>query len=196
MILSVDPGLATCGWAVVEECNGKLVDLGVITQAADAKGGKNADRLARLQVQSAELLEVAEHFGARVIVAESLSFNPKAFGNMIASVCLSWGALVGLAQALDVHIVAIPPKRWQNSVLGYTAKKIDYDVVFALLSSYVLTTAGEALHGKLARIAKGQRNHALDAVGVGVHAAMREPAVAVPLDRVRKIHQPATGAST
>lgn len=173
MILAVDPGLATLGWALVEPGTGKLADLGVVIAkaAVAAHGGVQRDRIARLIAQSGILGELVKRHDCSVIAIEAMSFPPRAQVAAIASICLSWGALVGIAAVWGCSVVDVAPKTWQHAVLNLKGK-VDYDAVFAALSSYVLTTS-PTCHAKLEAIPKGHRNHALDAIGVGVYAAMQ-----------------------
>ncbi len=190
MILAVDPGLATCGWAVVEPGTGRVLDLGAILSKPDANLTKQADRIVRLRHQADTLeLVIAEH-NCGAIAAEALSFNPFGQGQMIASLCLSWGMLVGLSSSWSIPIVDVSPKQWQHAVLGERAAqvvihtnakgkhravkrkpKVEYSEVFDALHVYVEGMSISVVQ-KLLAITKGQRNHPLDAVGVGVYASL------------------------
>jgi hypothetical protein len=175
VIIAVDPGLATFGYAVVDE-RGVVHDLGVVTSESNAKKlGKHRDRRERLRVQARALDAVLRQWrerGTLALVAEEMSFKRGKL-TQIVSMALSWGDLVGLAVAHGATDRAVPPKTWQRALfepdeLAAMGTSIDYTRVEAKLSQY----ATEQCRDKLAAIARSKRNHALDAIGVGVYAAM------------------------
>ena len=169
VILAVDPGLATCGYAVVYPRTGGVVELGTLTTKPTAGVHESTDRTRRLRTQVAQLDAIARRNGCTTIAAEAMSFGGPGRFAMAISLCLSWGGLVGLAHALDAELLEVPPKTWQHALLGTDGTgRVDYEHVFAALSSFV-GKQGDAL----AAIPEGQRNHALDAVGVGLFAAFR-----------------------
>ncbi len=86
---------------------------------------------------------------------------------MAISLGLSWGVIAGLAVGTGAELLEIPPKRWQHAVAP-DAAKIDYEVVFKKLSEFVAGAAAD----QLAVIKPRHRNHALDACGIGVFAAL------------------------
>lgn len=168
-ILAIDIALATCGWSVVEVPTGKVLDLGVVITEPSATLGVQADRVARMQIQAAKLDRVLESHGCSAVVVESLSFAKRGGINAAASVCLSMGVAIGLAAAHAIALYTVQPKQWQHAVLGRKGK-VDYDQVETELHAYVEGMGGAALESLLT-IPKGQRNHPLDSVAVGVYAA-------------------------
>lgn len=168
VILAVDTGMATCGWAVVEPRTGIVLDLGIVTSEPSPTLGKQADRVARMQHQATQLEHVIARHNCGVLAAETLSFPPRGKTNAVAAVCLCWGLLVGLSTSHSIPLHAITPKQWQHAVLA-SDSKIDYEQVFEALHHYVEGQAHVA--SKLLRIPKSKRNHVLDAVAVGVYAA-------------------------
>lgn len=170
MILAVDTGIATCGWSVVEVGNGKLADIGYETTKPDDKNGVQHGRIVRTQVIAKALIAAAARHDIGAIAGESLSFG---FGNRasgIASVSLAWGVLCALAVMWGVPIVDVSPKQWQCAVVGREGKVV-YSEVEQALHSYVEGQSARVLEQLLA-IPTKQRNHALDAVGIGVYASM------------------------
>jgi hypothetical protein len=108
------------------------------------------------------------------IAAEAASFNPKRF-TMAAGLCMSIGALTGVAAAPGLELYELPPKRWQCAILGRgpgSKGKIDYGEVERRLIAFLVGAGGTAAE-QLAAIPAGQRNHAQNACGVGVFAALR-----------------------
>lgn len=172
MILALDPGTRHLGWAVVAPRTGRVVELGVVEQERDAGIAKSTDRAARVHVQATLYRDLVRRHAVQAIAAEAASFNPRRF-TMAAGLCMSIGALTGVAAALDLALYELPPKRWQAAILGRDPKDrsaIDYQVVFRVLSEFV--GAGVAAE-QFRAITERLRNHALDAVGVGVFVALR-----------------------
>lgn len=169
MILAIDPGLATCGWAVVTPRTGRVLALGVLLSQPDAKLDESTDRARRASVQAIALRQVARSTGCTTIAAEAMSFGgpPNARFAMAVSLGLSWGVIAGLAVATGAELLEIPPKRWQHAI-DPEATTIDYEVVFRKLSEFVAGAAST----QLAAIKERHRNHAIDACGIGVFAAL------------------------
>lgn len=169
MILAVDPGLGTCGWAVMRPRTGRVLDLGVITSEPDRDTDEWTDRTRRTSVQSHLLANIVEQYECTIVAAEAISLGgpPKARQRMAASLCLSWGSLVGLAEGMGLELYEVPPKLWQHAILP-KVKRISYTELFARLESFV----GAQQVGQLKAITPSLRNHALDAVGVGIYAAL------------------------
>lgn len=171
-ILGIDPGTRDLGWAVISpSC--RVLELGVVHQERDDSLAKSTDRQVRVHVQAALIRDLVRRHRIRRAVAEAASFNPRRF-TMAVGLCMSIGALTGVAAALELELYELPPKRWQAAILGRepNAKgKLDYDEVFRRVAAYVgdgSTPAG----AQLAAIPAARRNHALDAVGVGEFAVL------------------------
>lgn len=173
--LATDNGLHKCGWAIVGR-DGRPLDVGVIVLEADtdANGGVQRDRIIRAHRQAAELVLLARANGVKRVAVETLSFNPQGRVAAVASLCLSVGVACGISAALDIPLIDVAPKTWQHAVLGVSGK-VDYELVFAELDAYARAQGTAHALASLARITKGNRNHALDAIGVGVYAEIRQP---------------------
>jgi Holliday junction resolvasome RuvABC endonuclease subunit len=162
VILAIDPALATCGWAVVTPLS-RVQALGVITTKLDDSVSRSTDRARRIRRISSELLDVAIDHNVSVIAAESLSFPRGSDG--IAAIALCWGAIAMLAASMSATLLELEPKVWQRAVLPDSGKKVDYDRLEAALERFVPSSAG------LDRVKPSLRNHALDAMAIGVYAA-------------------------
>lgn len=171
MILAVDPGLATCGWAVVAPSTGEVVDLGVVISPSDPDADDTVDRARREAKQCAALLEVARRHRVTRIVAESVSLGgpPRARLPMALSLSLSWGGLCMLAIALGAELLEVKPKVWQHQCAP-GLKRIDYDKLFAAIAAVL--RCNPDLTKLLRSIAESDRNHALDACGIGFVGAL------------------------
>lgn len=168
LILAVDPGYAKCGWAIVDATTGRVRDLGLILTAKDPKVSIPTDRARRLVAVSKRLAALAtEHDVTAIAAEEPLGFGASA---AVAANQLPWGALVMLAVSRGYSLHGVGAKVWQRAVLGVETKKVDYAQVEAALSGYVDAQASESLRD----VPEHLRNHALDAVGVGLLVAMRE----------------------
>lgn len=173
-ILGLDPGTQDLGWSVVEPHTARVLELGVVHQARDEDLAKSTDRAARVHVQAATCRRLIRRYDIRAIVHEAASFNPRRF-TMATGLCMSIGALTGLAAALGIALYELPPKRWQSAIVGRKpgAKgKIDYADVERRLIRFI-ADAGETAADQLALIPAGRRNHARDATGVAAFTALR-----------------------
>jgi Holliday junction resolvasome RuvABC endonuclease subunit len=173
-ILAVDPGLATLGWAIVEPGTGDVHTLGVrLSPPGDRDVGKNESRARRLEQHARELVQICIAHGVKRIVAEQVSLPPRGAIDVHAAAFLTWGMLVGVAIARGLERPrAIAPATWQAAVVPDRAarKARGYDAIESALERFV---GGGRAAFELAGIPASHRNHALDAVGVGVCWAMR-----------------------
>lgn len=171
MILGIDPGLATCGWAVLDSA-GRVADLGLIASAPNRKLDESTDRARRAAAQSDILRDVARRHHVRTIACEAMSFGgpPSARFAMAVSLGLSWGVVTDLAIAIGAGLYSIAPKLWQHAIQpGSSGAGIDYPKLEAAIAKYV----GQHAVAALALIPESKRNHPLDAVGIGLFAALR-----------------------
>lgn len=173
MILAVDPGLQDLGWAVVAPRTGRVAALGTLQQKRLKRLDKSTCRVTRVRAQGELLIGLAREHRCTVVAAETMSFAGNKF-NMVLSVGLAWGGLAAIAAALALPLYELVPRVWQHAVLGREAgdrSKVDYDDVFRRLGDFIGRDGIAA--GQLAAIKPALRNHALDACGVGVFAALR-----------------------
>jgi Holliday junction resolvasome RuvABC endonuclease subunit len=166
VILALDGGLANLGYALVRPRTGAVLEIGTLTSKPTPGVADSTDRARRTLRQSGTLRGICERRAVTTLAAEAMSFGGPGRFAMAVSLCLFWGAIVTLAETLNLTLLEVTPKQWQHAILG-KAGKVDYDTVFDMLSQYV---TGQA--DTLNAIPKGLRNHALDAVGVGLYAAL------------------------
>jgi Holliday junction resolvasome RuvABC endonuclease subunit len=163
MILGIDPGWK-CGWAVVTPRTTRLVALGVFTSDPDRAIAKSTDRARRIAALGDQISDVARLHGCTAIAAEQmLVYGPT---NAVVPQVLVWGMLTRLAAELGAELVEVVAKHWQHAVTPGT-RKIAYAQVRARLLELAET--------QIIRVPAALRSHALDAVGVGVYAALRLP---------------------
>jgi Holliday junction resolvasome RuvABC endonuclease subunit len=171
VILGVDTGLATCGWALLDERACSFVDLGVVTQKA-VKG--RTITLDRIQRANALAQVLGSHVrGVSIVVVESLSLGmPGAIAKL--SVGLSWGTLLGIVAMLDPkpRLLTIAPQRWQREVLPNAGKSVDYDELARAAAEHLLARHPAAARA-LRRIPESKRNHAIDAAMIALCGALR-----------------------
>lgn len=165
MILGVDPGYARCGWACVLPATARVIALGVIVTAQDKRVDKSTDRARRVAQVTQRLFEVARDRGCTQIAAEQMLGHGAAAA--VAANMLPWGSLVGLAVTLGLELREISAKEWQHAAIA-TKRKIDYRD----LAQQLATFARRQAEADFLRIDRADRTHALDAVGVGLFAAM------------------------
>lgn len=176
MILGIDPAIATLGWAIVEPRRCEVVELGVRIAKPDKRArrlrGINEERLDRLDAHATALIAICLRRRVTRIASEAISL-PRAGGiDVHASAFLVWGMLIGLARALGLSRPrAVVPLAWQRAVVpdDEVRKRLGYPAVESALADFV--DEGPASE-QLAAIPPGQRNHALDAGGVGLFDAL------------------------
>lgn len=164
MILAVDPGIATCGWAVAAPGTGRIERCGVITTEKNGRVSRSVDRARRVAFVAQQLASVAN--GCTTLAAEA----PLGFGSIhaVAPQQLAWGALVQLGAGLRMTVLEVTAKAWQHAVMP-DAKRIDYAELERVLHAHVSVDAAAALDD----IPNALLTHALDACGVGLLAALR-----------------------
>lgn len=169
MILAIDPGLATCGWAIVAPKTGRVRGLGVLTSSPSSGIDESTDRARRAWDQAHALGSLYRANGCTALAAEAMSFGgpPKARFAMAIALGLSWGALAALARELGAPLYEVTPKEWQHAVDPEIGEKIDYDRLYRRLARFVSSMVAS----QLTAIVPNLRNHAIDAVGVGLYTA-------------------------
>lgn len=165
MILGLDTGLATCGWALLDETTCTLTDVGVIVQEK-AKGSKiQTSQIDRALVQARELAERAR--SCSTIVVEAMSFPPG--HNATVSIALSYGIAIGISAAMITppRLLTISPQTWQRVVAPDSGKRVDYNAMAVAIERHI-----EARHPMAARalalIPMRYRDHALDAAALAL----------------------------
>ena len=163
MILALDPGLAACGWAIVTPSSGAVKGLGCLVTEIDRGLRRSTDRARRAGELCRALGALISTWGVSSLALESplLHGNP----NAAAAQVLIWGAAVTLAVERRLPLVEVVAKGWQRAILPGKGK-VPYEQVKARLASYVPAEL-------LGNVPAGVQTHALDAVGVGVYAALR-----------------------
>lgn len=186
MILAVDPGSRTCGWAIVAPRTARVAALGTIVLEPDDRLRKTLDRKARAERQADTFRELATAHRITAIAAEAPSLGGPPAARLAMAIALygSWGLLTMLGRERGVPVIEVPPKTWQHAIQPAGAselnvgtarargRSVDYDQLFAELDRFVGEQASQAL-ADLAAIKVSMRNHALDAVGVGVYASIQ-----------------------
>lgn len=167
MILGLDPGLGTFGWARLSSV-GAVESIGVL-ELAPSKTKDYEDRSHR---QASVLLE--QLAGVDLVVAEALSF-PRAGRAGAISLCLSWGGINGACVARGIPVVRTRPQQWQHACLGDGQGRgaVDYDTLVADLERYVRRFGTTAAVADLDLIPPSKRGHPLDAVGVALWGLAR-----------------------
>ncbi len=171
MILAVDPGIRSFGWAIVAPRTGEVIACDALIQEVDDDLTKHSDRERRAATQAELLGELVRTHKVFTLAAEEMSFAPRGSAASKIGIGLSWGVLIGIASAYALVRRTIPPKTWQRAVVPpmpgeKRSAAIDYERVYRELRRYV------DCDRLLADVCESHRNHALDACGVGVYAAL------------------------
>lgn len=169
MMLAVDGGTRTLGWAVLHPKRCVVEALGVLIQEHDTTLDDTTCRARRGHRQAQELYAVINEHHVTTIAAEAVSLGgpPKARLAMAQALNFCWGVLTTLGALTGCELLEVRPKAWQGAIVPEAGGgKVDYSIVFEKLSAFVKWKG-------LAMIPKAHRNHAIDAAGVGLYAALR-----------------------
>jgi len=164
-VLGLDPGFATCGYALVDltrKDGAPFVDVRSLGTLRTAKADKKRkvlaadDNLRRAQELIRALYPLASN--AQAIVAESMSFPRNSAA--AAKMAMCWGIVATLAEMNDLPIVQATPKEIKIAVAGVgTATKED-------VAAAVCAKCGRQFSEELLAqgLPKGMHEHAYDAV--------------------------------
>jgi len=112
-ILAIDPGTATTGWAVLEECNGKIktIAYGHISTSPENSTGE------RLKEVADDIKELIKKYQPRESAVEDIFF----FKNVktVIKVSQSRGAILLMLEQLGVKIFEYTPLQVKQSITGY-----------------------------------------------------------------------------
>lgn len=162
MILGIDCGTGSFGYALVRTADTAVTDLGALIQEPDKSISSTLDRSLRTRRQVELVDSLCTHVTA--IVHEEASYNPRVFlHNVNLSMCI--GALVTYAWCAGIPVYQIPPKRWQQAITGKPGK-VDYDDVYRRVEQHV--ARWQPAMDQLSAIKPRHRNHALDAAGIAL----------------------------
>lgn len=167
IVLGIDPGFASIGWALVDTSAGRLLDLGVIRTKPGAARRKCDDNVTRCEEIASGLSElmsdhVVEYVGGRVglVACEAQSWTRNAGSDR--GVAMAWGVISTLAWLHRAPLVQITPQTVKHTLTGKrSASKTE-----------IQTEVGARLEGFAELLggirAKGQREHASDAAAVAL----------------------------
>lgn len=171
MILGVDTGLATCGWALLDEERRAFVGLGVVIQPPIKGATITLDRVRRCNALAHALAARAP--GCSTIVVEQLSLGmPGAIAKL--SVGMAWGTINGIVAMMNPRprLLTIHPQRWQREVLVNAGRQVDYDELSRRAATYLLANHPAAARD-LKAIDPKDRDHAIDAAMIALVGALR-----------------------
>lgn len=159
VILGIDPGIASCGWAVVDRS--RPIDCGTLVTERDSSLDRSVDLARRTQSIGLDVASLVDKYGCHCVVAESalLHGNVRAAAGQLAC----WGALTAITAVRGLRLLSVRAVDWQRAVMG--EGKIKYDVVAKSVTSF----AGPLID----RVPKGQRTHAIDAIGIALYGLLR-----------------------
>lgn len=176
MILAIDPGMATFGFAVVTPSTGVVVDCGALVQPPKKRAASTltGQRIECVERQAELVCALITRYGVSRIAAEEQSHAPKGTAHSKIGLGMSWGSLIGIAVARSIELARVPPKTWQRGVVGLEDGEdpraaIEYERVRIALRGYLDSVARTVV----ASLTKADETHVLDAIGIGVYAALR-----------------------
>lgn len=171
-VLSVDPGFANLGFAVVRHHADErmiVLEMGVISTAPEKRKGKlkTEDQFSRLCSTSEKVLRIAKEHDVKAICFESLSI-PKATSKQNAiMIGHPYGMIAMLAAMYSWPWVMVSPRDVKIALLGRASasKEEIQGVVEELLLGQ------RAVEDFKSNVAKGKQNHGWDALAVYVAAS-------------------------
>jgi crossover junction endodeoxyribonuclease RuvC len=182
IVLGIDPGFASLGWALVEldKTSEELLALGLISTAKANKKlnmlatDDNVRRMREIHAGLEWINERAERYtdGINAIAIESQSWPRNA--SATAKVGMAWGIVTAFACAHDIAIVQATPMQIKEHVTG--AKTATKDAVRKAVGAM---PGMESLEEHLGKIrAKTKHEHPVDAVAA-VLTCRAAPAIQV-----------------
>jgi len=179
MILGVDTGLASFGWAKLSEHTAVpsdgIEDLGVLMQPADKSLSPTVDRTLRARRQ-VQLLDSMAH-NVTAIVREKPSYNPRLFDHNVC-ITASAEAIAAWAWCMGIPLYEIAPKDWQHAVTGHGGK-VDQDEIARRATVFIAHS--ERASRSLQSIGADDRWHAFDATCIAA-CFIRRPQLATRIE--------------
>lgn len=170
LLLGIDPGFASLGWALVEvqldeQRAAQLVAVGVLRtkKAAKKKHALSSDdNVRRARELFAGLSALEQVWRPALLCVEAMSYPRNA--SAAAKMSIAWGVVAALAELRELTVLQCSPQQLKVAACGAKdASKLD--VLAALTRRY------PTLILKLADTPRGQWEHPVDALGA-VHAAL------------------------
>ena len=163
LVLGMDPGFASFGWAIMDLPRSWEVVCGVgVIRTAPAKKRLRVratdDNLTRAGFIARHLREICHQDSPALICTEAFS-QPRS-ATVAAKVAMSYGVIAGLAQSLGIPLLQVTPQEIKQSVCGRVAAS-KADVRDAIRARYPGHTALDEFE---AAYPEGQYEHGYDAV--------------------------------
>lgn len=165
MILGVDTGNRTFGWARFDPAARRFDGLGAVELDRDKAVQKTDDQADRTATIASLLLVIAD--GCERWVIERMSFPP---GGQVP-IALGFAVAVGVGRARRAELYTVKPQDWQRAVLPESGKKVDYEQLERVVGDYVRRDERSAK--QLHLLAPKLRTHALDAGAIAMMGAFR-----------------------
>lgn len=180
IIAGIDPGIATLGWATVDQ-NGRVLQLGASLLPRNKQFGARDDMMRRCREQS-DVIQLAIT-GASRVTSEAISWGMPGSGAM-AMIAAACAMTVASCACMGLPLQFVSPQKWQGAVapmrsrpevkiVDKKAKRDEeerrYREIASALTDHVTRSGASAA---LEAIKPAHRNHALDAVGLAVYGAL------------------------
>lgn len=173
VVLGLDPGFASFGWAAVQMRGDLLLvlALGAIRTAPATKKRRvraTDDNLERAREIAGELAKLCVRFEPIAFAAEAMSF-PRS-SSVAAKMAMAWGIVVDRAESSGLPIVQSTPQELKRVVCDRRDASKD-DVAAAVRSAF----GPEQIDAALAGIPAGQHEHPIDALAAVLASMQSEP---------------------
>ena len=168
-MLALDPGLAKCGWAVVElgrypEDDKPLAGGVIVTDRSEAAESKVADTVRRVHELGDELTHIRRQHGPFVATCAEC-FSPPRSSIVAGQMGHAWGVIVEQTRAAAEYLLQCTPQEVKLSTVG-TNNASKAEVI-----AFVTNRWGDAVGRILSPLKPGLYEHAADALAVQVTCA-------------------------
>lgn len=165
-VLGVDPGLRNCGLAVVQllprPARPRLCVLRHILQKALPPP---TDKARRTRALYRSLRELADHFAVKVVCVEA--FSAPRSSSASAKYALAFGAVVCVAEELEVPLLEVQPKELKRVVTGReSASKAEVqEALRTYFGASEVAATGVDKGSRQGGVAPSNQDHVWDAAG-------------------------------
>jgi len=158
VILGIDPGFTSLGWALLDFSNArpKCLGAGVIRTKVNPTMKKCDDNKRRIAWIARQLSMLERRYSFVLIAAEAQSWTR--FQKADRAVAMAWGSIATLGELWAVPILQFSPKEIKQTICN------DGSASKESVQNELEANVDEAFN-QLSKIRRTQRNHAADALG-------------------------------
>jgi Holliday junction resolvasome RuvABC endonuclease subunit len=168
VILGLDPGFASLGWALLDcSAQPRCLAGGVIRTKPDRTAARCDDNVSRCGEIADAIQQIYKEHRFAFVAAEAQSWTRHA--NADRAVAQAWGVIAALSEVNGCPVIQLRPQDVKHELTG--SRSTSKGALQNLLEHEV-----ENARSMLSALAKSQQNHASDALAVAL-ASLRHPLV-------------------